>query len=1424
MRLNFRFLVYLTLFVVAIAGVTFSVHRYQVNRGAALMLTLARQARDAGNVSDAGAMYRQYLSLDPDSAEASAELGEMLADTGELQDAYFRLYESLRLDPEQPSVRRRLVDVALALGRAADAKQLLLGEGDADLQRDPKRLWLLARTEESLREFDEAREHLEMAVEAAPGEPDYAKSLADLLVQRFSEFDLARQRLDRLVADSPTNPRCYLTRGRWLLERASRTADADRAGELATAAWDDAQRGSRLAPGDPELAVLSADAAIARGTPLQAMEPVRKALAADPKQPDLYVALAQIELNSENPDGAIESFKKGLREIPGNPDLLWSLSLLELESGDYAAVRALLEQLRAQNYSQAAIRLLEARLLIADGKAREAADLLEKSRSHFDRSEPLLNQADYQLAVCYRMLGNPDQELAALRRVLGSDPLSVRAREDLAMALLKAGRRQEALAEYAQIVRQPNRSIGAIVNYAQLLFLDGLGEGHSGQDWAHLRSVLALLDSMPEAADYVTVLRSDLLATEGDLQAAERLLQDKIKRDPESTIVRRALIAFLVRNRKWEQVERTLQAAEQAVGDSPALRLEKARYLVQRYGEEVNERGQLHALSQPAPDWTAAQRIELAAGFATLFLALEDYPASERCARSIARETTRPSLELYLLLFDLAIRSGNVDAMNEALARVREIEGDDGPLGRIGEAVRLTVAAEALPDTDEARRETLYDRALTELAEAAVQRPAWSRIPRLRGDIYDLQGQSELAVQSYLQAIELGEQDTRPISRAVFLLFEQGRYAEADRVVRKLQERKTTFSSELTRVASEVSLRLDDFERARSLAESSAEQSDRVEDHLWLAQVHRIGGDFAAAEKAYRAAASIDPTEPAAWVSLVQMLARQDDLETAAEVIEEARGALASDVVDDAIAQCYQAIGDQRRAEQSYRRAAEADPGNPLLIQRVADFYLQSDNFSEAEPYLLRLAGEAPGVKLDASEVERRWARRSLGLRYGLQGDPGMFERGESLIRTNLKEDENSLEDQRVLAMIYGGRREPESLKQAVTLLEGVIRQQPQFSLGDHFLLAEFFSRQDDWTRYSRTMRRVMSNGGAEEPRYVASYAAALLQRGELPEARLWLNRLKVLAPDDQTTDTIEAELLFKSQQYGQLLSLLRTKAEEPTRRPWSAGMAEMLASQLVAQQASEDAQPLMEFAEEVYVRIAAADPEQKDELTAFYTRQGPFKRAYQRLRDPEIDPDTLAGICQLALQNDQFADDQLQQLLELNRDALRRHPANEAVGLCVADFEAWLGRWEPAIEAYRAVLTAHPDSIAALNNLGMILAMSGQRLDLASRAVDRAVEKFGVTDFLHDTRGLVRLAAGRPGLAEQDFRAAIAMDAMPDRYFHLAQALQAQQKLDAARAAMELAQEAGISERQLHPLERGAYRQLADRLSIRLASETRSP
>ena len=270
MRLNIRFLGISILILIVLAGLTFALHRYQLSRSATLTLTLARRLETAARSTTRRRLYRQYLALDLESAEAAAELGELLASAGDLNDAYFQLEKSLRLDPLQPPVRERLVEVALSLGRNADAKRLLLAETGTELQQDPKRLWLLAKTEESLREFDLARQHFEMAVAAAPTEAAYVMSLADLLVERYSEIELAEQQLDRLVSEAPDDPNSYLTRGRWSLRRAVKIDDRESADQLLTAAWSDAQQGSHLEPENPQLAILAADTAIARGKPEEA--------------------------------------------------------------------------------------------------------------------------------------------------------------------------------------------------------------------------------------------------------------------------------------------------------------------------------------------------------------------------------------------------------------------------------------------------------------------------------------------------------------------------------------------------------------------------------------------------------------------------------------------------------------------------------------------------------------------------------------------------------------------------------------------------------------------------------------------------------------------------------------------------------------------------------------------------------------------------------------------------------------------------------------------------------------------------------------------------------------------------------------------------------------------------------------------------
>ncbi len=314
-------------------------------------------------------------------------------------------------------------------------------------------------------------------------------------------------------------------------------------------------------------------------------------------------------------------------------------------------------------------------------------------------------------------------------------------------------------------------------------------------------------------------------------------------------------------------------------------------------------------------------------------------------------------------------------------------------------------------------------------------------------------------------------------------------------------------------------------------------------------------------------------------------------------------------------------------------------------------------------------------------------------------------------------------------------------------------------------------------------MRSVLGNGGAENPRYVRSYAAALMQQGEL-------GRSPTVVRSTQVAGSRRAN--NRHDRGRTAVSFARTTPDcsrccrrRPKIKPIGNGRLswpKFSAASWSQREQAEAAEPLLALAEESISRIAEAEPEQQDILTAFQARQGQIEQAVERLSDPEIDPRYTGWNLPDGLANGKLSDTQVQQLIALASEAFQRHPTNEALGLCVADLHGWLGNWKEATDAYQAVLAARPDSVSALNNMAMILAMSGQQLDQASRAVNQAIANLGATDFLHDTRGMVRLASGRPKLAEQDFRAVDRNGSSADRYLHLAQALYAQQNIDEAR------------------------------------------
>ncbi len=184
------------LFVIVIVfgcGVYF-LHAYQVQRNAYVFKRASEafeeRAEEALKKDNAPAARRAYLEaaknlnwyvrLAPHDVDALEKLGVLTADMAVDQrsrtQAFVMLERVLREDPERTKARRRLVPVAIAIGRFPDARVHLQNYLLKDSPQDAE-LWnLLAQCYAGEREFGLAVQNFKKAIELAPTQIDaYAR-------------------------------------------------------------------------------------------------------------------------------------------------------------------------------------------------------------------------------------------------------------------------------------------------------------------------------------------------------------------------------------------------------------------------------------------------------------------------------------------------------------------------------------------------------------------------------------------------------------------------------------------------------------------------------------------------------------------------------------------------------------------------------------------------------------------------------------------------------------------------------------------------------------------------------------------------------------------------------------------------------------------------------------------------------------------------------------------------------------------------------------------------------------------------------------------------------------------------------------------------------------------------------------------------
>jgi tetratricopeptide (TPR) repeat protein len=1133
--------------------------------------------------------------------------------------------------------------------------------------------------------------------------------------------------------------------------------------------------------------------------------------------------MAEIELRSGNRDKALATLHEGLEATKHHLQIVWHLANLYMDGRKLTEAQALIQELHAGKFSPVFLSYLDGRMEFCQGHWLTAKNALEKIRPALSDFPAQQKMADFCIGVCYGKMENYDQQLLAFRRAVAIDPNFVPAHAGIAEVLLAAGQTSGAIEEYWQVVKSDRASAESWTNLASMLVLKNSHMDPADRDWDEVESALDTAVKLQPNLAQVAILRAEVMIAKNHPDVAERLLEDLRDKNPDRPEFWTVLVSLAERRTEWDKAERLLNDADKKFGDNVALRLARAQYLVRRYGNDAAQR--LRALAEKTDKFSKTDVIQLNRGLVIPSLQANDDAQARRLCEIVSKAEP-DDVHNHFLRFELALRaqdSTNLEAI------LNDIEKNTGRnyMWSYGQAVRLSLEAKG---HDEKSMKALAE-AQKYLAQARETRPTWSRLPLLAAGIYDQQGKFDQALENYQQAIKWGERNPEAVRRAVQLLYMRGKFTEAQRMLRQLDERHMPLTQELQQMDIEVALRQEDYAHAKELAlKSTVIDPKNWQQQLWLGQVLGILGrrakaenraaeaktTLADAEKAFRRAIELKPDIPETWISLVQFLVGIDEADKAKAVVAQAGEKLPAKAAPAALAQCYEALRDIEHAQEKYQQALAGDPSDPEILRRVADFYLRTSRLLAAEPLLQKLVDGKDKYPIDHVV----WARRQLALSVAARGGYQNLQAARKLIEANLALGDPSVQDLRARATFQAVDADPAQRRDAIHTMEYLISLEEMTSPEDRYTLAKLYLNQGEWPK-ARTILRSLAARGAD-PRHTATYIGALLQHNELSEAEAWLGGLEKMMPDQFVSVNFRADIAVRRGQPDEALDVMQKFAEKPGAPPaehlerlrLAGGGLEQLAAHLGDTRQKATSVRFLQKAEMAYRNYAEQGAAQQMFLAGFLARHGKTQEALAIVSDRWADSNPAAIAQALSvIGSGKSSPSQIQQAEGIFKDALKKFDRATPLLLGIAVLCANSDRDDEAEIYYREVIAKDPNNAEALNNLAGLLSHQPNRLEEAMQLVNRAIDVAGPMSAILDTRAVIFLVGKKPDRAMPDITTALADNLTPIHLFHQAWAYYQLGRRGEATDILAQAEKAGLTASSLDSHERPIYSAMRDDL-----------
>ena len=554
-----------------------------------------------GKYPEAVIEFKNVLQLDPNQAAAHFGLAKAYLGQNDLSKGFWELRETARLDPTNYEAKLQYGQLARLAGELDEALKQADDVIAAEPEKAPARV-LRAQVLERLKRPEEAAEEYKKATELEPndtapafiyadflvrtGKPGEAEPLFRKLVEIKPEFPsyaalagflardkgrdaetevvfreaIAKAKPDQLSTAYRTLASFYYTRGRYpdselvLKEAIEKTPD-----DLETiyalarfyvARGDEkkademVEQATKAKPDDEKTWLVLSAFRSRKGDLPGALQAAEDAIQRNPESRTAKLRKAELLLDMGYREGSKEKIAEGrsiadavLAKEPGNPDALFVKAKIDLaESRNEDAVTALRRALEAKpDWAQAHFLLGSA--LFLQGDANNA-------RSEVARAveiEPDLLEGRKLLARIHATLGSFDLATEEGRKYLEARPKDPDARLQLAQALVRQGKAQEAMVELDKIEdKDRNAEIWYAIGRVNLV------QNKAGPGRAALEKADALRPNHPEVLQALLGLDR----AEGRLKDSEERIARAVSADPKNAqLVHLQGIAYAVSGR-----------------------------------------------------------------------------------------------------------------------------------------------------------------------------------------------------------------------------------------------------------------------------------------------------------------------------------------------------------------------------------------------------------------------------------------------------------------------------------------------------------------------------------------------------------------------------------------------------------------------------------------------------------------------------------------------------------------------------------------------------------------------------------------------------------------------------------------------------------------------------------------------------------